>query len=173
MATTDDGTAPPTTEDVITNDLLEEEECDSESLKLAKLVEEQKFLYEDTNNNKSIKKRKEAWRVIGAAFNVSGETVQLRFKNMRTTLGRKLPKISSLNQLKGISKHLKYLVPHMRDKHGELMFKQDIHKRDSVQTGSTKMSEKPESSMLPMMVDDQCSGGRPTIIIIIMHTHVS
>ena len=60
MATTDDGTAPPTTEDVITNDLLEEEECDSESLKLAKLVEEQKFLYEDTNNNKSIKKRKEA-----------------------------------------------------------------------------------------------------------------
>ena len=87
MATTDDGTAPPTTEDVITNDLLEEEECDSESLKLAKLVEEQKFLYEDTNNNKSIKKRKEAWRVIGAAFNVSGETVQLRFKNMRTTLG--------------------------------------------------------------------------------------
>ena len=58
----------------------------------------------------------------------------------------------------------------MRDKHGELMFKQDIHKRDSVQTGSTKMSEKPESSMLPMMVDDQCSGGRPTIIII-MHTY--
>ena len=58
MATTDDGTAPPTTEDVITNDLLEEEECDSESLKLAKLVEEQKFLYEDTNNNKSIKRGK-------------------------------------------------------------------------------------------------------------------
>ena len=145
----------------------------TESLKLAKLVEEQKFLYVDTNNNKSIKKRKEAWRVIGAAFNFSGETVQLRLKNM-TTIGRKLPKISSLNQLKGISKHLKYLVPHMRDKHGELMFKQDIQMRDSVRTGSTKKSEKPESSTLPMTVDDQCSGGRPTIIIIIiMYTHVS
>ena len=85
---------------------------------------------------------------------------------MRTTLGRKLPKISSLNQFKGISKHL----THLRDKPGELMFNPDIQKRYTVQTGSTKKSEKPESSMLAMMVDDQKSG-KPRIIV--MHTHVS
>ena len=57
MATTDDGTAPPTTEDIITEELLEEEECDWKP-KACKAVEEQKFLYEDTNNNKSIKRGK-------------------------------------------------------------------------------------------------------------------
>ena len=44
---------------------------------------------------------------------------------MRTTPDRKLPKTSRVS---------KYLVPHMKDKAGQLMVKPNIQRKDSVQT---------------------------------------
>ena len=45
----------------------------------------------------------------------------------------------------------------MKDKAGQLMVKPNIQRKDSVQTVGKK-AEKPELSMLPLMVDVQSSG---------------
>ena len=89
---------------------------------LIKLVKENPDVYKDTNNIRKQSLRDEKWAAISKTLGLSVEMTMKKYRNLRNNLTRNLakPKVKSVSDLSGKNKELEFLIPHMKDKQGQV-----------------------------------------------------